>query len=74
MRYGTSVAKGSPAFRFRADDTWGVSPWQSRIHTAGIFVAGRSVAIGSSAYRHIAGVCVTSRNVAKSLSAFRIAR
>ncbi|WP_207637063.1 hypothetical protein, partial [Desulfosporosinus sp. OT] len=25
-----SVAKSSSAFRFRADDTWGASPWQSR--------------------------------------------
>ncbi len=31
----------------------------------------RSVAKGSSAFRHIAGVCVTSRNVAKVSSDFR---
>ena len=46
-----SVAKGSSAFRSRADDTWSASSWESRIHTAGVCVIGRSVAIGSSAYR-----------------------
>jgi len=46
-----SVAKGSSAFRFRADDTWSVSSWENRIHTAGVCVMSRSVAIGSSAYR-----------------------
>ncbi|MDR3542393.1 MAG: hypothetical protein P4L69_15740, partial [Desulfosporosinus sp.] len=39
------------AFRSRTDDTWGASPWQSRIHTAGVCVISRSVAIGSPAYR-----------------------
>jgi len=46
-----SVAKGSSAFRSRADNTWGASPWEHRIHTARVFVMSRSVAIGSSAYR-----------------------
>ena len=48
---GRSVAKGSFAFRSRADNTWGASPWEHRIHTARVFVMSRSVAIGSSAYR-----------------------
>ena len=41
------------------------------IHTAGVCVTSRSVAKGSSAFRHIAGVCVMSRNVAKVSSDFR---
>ena len=45
---GRSVAKVSSAFRSRADDTWGASPWQSRIHTAEVCVMSRRVAIVST--------------------------